>query len=146
MNCKEISLTRKLQWNMVYNMSLVRFLFLEYPTKLESKSSTWFILQIGSVFKIFISEIFTRPIQECTICLTCVSFPLFIFTDPESEIHPMILWSIEPDSTNETVGSFFEDIVLENLSSLHLLYTTHNKLQFFLITRKNWCYPEILVC
>ena len=112
-----------LNWNMIDFISLFVRFFLENSTEFESQFSTCCISRINCMFEIGISRIFSCPSNQCGIYLSSISFPLFILSNPESEIHPIFFGTPEANSSYESIRSFFEDKVFKNLSSFHSFYT-----------------------
>jgi len=98
-----------LNWNMIDLISLfVRFI-LENSTEFESQFSRSNITRIKCVFELRILGIFFCPRYQSYICFGCISFPMFISSYPESDIHPMFFRTIESNTSYESIGSPFEN-------------------------------------
>lgn len=124
--------------NMIDFTSLFIYFILEDSIESECDFPRGNITRIECVLEIGVSCILFCPINECHICLCGVSFSMFIFPYPESEIHPMFFGTPESDSAYESVASFFENKVLKNLSLLHRKNTLFYKIQFLFIRREKW--------
>ena len=134
-----------LNWNMIDLTSIFIHRILKNSTKLESQFSTCCISRIKCMFEIGVSRIFSCPSYQCKRCFSCISFSLFILSNPESEIHPMFLRTPETNSSYESIRSFFEDKILKYLWSLHSFYTLFYEIQFLLIRWQEWIHEKIFI-
>jgi hypothetical protein len=86
------------------------------------------------------------PIEKCSIYFRGISLPVFIFSDPDTDIDFTRFEEADSTSTDESIRSFFEDMILELFSSGDLFFRIFYIDQFLLICRKYRADIEILIC
>ena len=130
---------------MIYLMPSICFLFLKNSTKFLCKFARSNIFRIERMFQIIISDIFSCPINQGCIYLSRISLPVFWGSDPESDIHTMFFWTIETNTTDEPICSFFEDKILEYFPISDSLFLHSYELELLLICGEKWTHIEILI-
>lgn len=70
---------------------------------------------------------------------------MLIYSNPESDIHPIFLGSIETNAPDEFSCIFFDDKILEYFPIPDRLLLYLDELEFLLICREKWTHIEILI-
>ena len=135
-----------LKRNMVELISFFIGFILQYSTEFESEFPTCEISRIERVLEICISRILSSPLDNCSICLSGISLAVFIYSDPDSDIHPMFLDTIESSTSDEFSCRLFENKILECFLIYHISHDFFHKSDLFGIIRQMRSHIEILVC
>ena len=98
------------------------------------------------MFEIVIPCIHTSPFDNRSIHLRSISLLMFIYSDPESDIHPILLWCIESNTPNQSTSNSLEYEVLKYFPILDGCFLYLDELEFLLLCWEEWTHIEILIC
>ena len=103
-------------------MSTLCLFFLQYSTEFFYQPPTSYIFWIEGVFQVYIRCIFSSPGYQNFINLRCISFSLFILTNPNTNIELFRLENTQSSCTDKPICFLIQNKILEFLATRNLLF------------------------
>ena len=114
--------------------------------KLECNTTKWFIIHMSYMSEKLVVGIFLCPIDNCSICLSPISFTLLIDTYPDSDIYRFFFCSIDSYCSEKISRISMNNKILKHFIVPYCYHCIFYIFKFIFYIRLHIIDPSMYIC